>query len=127
MEFITADDSFAYVYCPYAMSPQVMVVYQYDLRAGVYLPNCPAFANQYTPLITQNEQKAVQLSRADSIDGWDQARRCAVLPQVLDYPYSGQTDAAWKALAQYYPFDDRIQFQEETWKTVSLSPYYRQP
>jgi hypothetical protein len=126
MEYDTCDDSFAYTYCPFVASPAVRVVYAYDSSKGVYAPATPKFANLFADQITQDTQRAQQGKPGD--DGeFDNTNKCSVLPVVLDYLYSGQTDQAWTALSQYYTQPDAATFRADIEKTVFNSPRYVAP
>jgi hypothetical protein len=126
MEYDTCDDSFAYAYCPYVASPRVEVVYAYDATSGVYKPATPAFANLFTDQIAQDTQRAEQGKPGD--DGeFDNSNKCSVLPVVLDYLYSGQTDKAWSEFNRLYTAADAATWRADIEKTVFASPRYVAP
>lgn len=125
MEYDTCDDSFAYAYCSYAASPIVRVVYQFDPAKG-YVPASPKFASLYEESITQDMQRAEQAAPGEYGEN-DNTNKCSVLPVVLDYLYSGQTDKAWSELSRLYTFPDVDQFRSEIENTVFNSPRYAAP
>jgi len=119
-EFITCDDLFAYVYCAYAASPIVQVILQYEPGRG-YVPASPRFVHLYA------EEIAVHIRRAEGTEDlgdWDGTNKCAVLPLVLDYLYTGQADQAWAALNRLYHYPDRLLFWTEVVRSVADSPLY---
>jgi hypothetical protein len=101
----------------------VQVIYAYDPTKGVYTPATPKFANLFTDQITQDTQRA-QTGKPGDDGEFDNSNKCSVLPVVLDYLYSGQTDQAWAALAQYYTAPDAATFRADIEKTVFNSPRY---
>ncbi len=124
-EFDTCDDSFAYAYCSYAASPIVRVIYQFDPANG-YQPASPKFTSLYAETIAQDTQRAEQAQPGEYGEN-DNTNKCSVLPIVLDYLYSGQTDKAWSELSRLYTFPDVAQFRSEIENTVFNSPRYAVP
>jgi hypothetical protein len=122
LEFITCDDMFAYAYCPYAASPMVQVIMQYEPGRG-YAPASPRFAHLYAEAIAQHTQLA-QNAPAEGMGEWDQTTKCSVLPLMLDYLYSGQADLAWVALDRWYDYADALLFWAEVSHDTSHSPLY---
>jgi hypothetical protein len=122
LEFVTCDDLFAYVYCAYAFSPFVQVILQYEPERG-YVPVSPRFAHLYAEAMATHTRLAEETS-ADDTGGWDGTNKCAVLPLVLDYLYTGQADQAWSALTQFYHYPDRLLFWAEVVQAVAESPLY---
>jgi hypothetical protein len=121
-EFITCDDLFAYVYCPYASSPMVQAVLQYDPAQG-YVPVGPYFSHLYTEAIAQHTDMA-QNAVPEELGEWDQTTKCAVLPLILDYLYTGQADQAWTKLNELYHYPDVLLFWAEVVQAVSESYLY---
>lgn len=122
LEFITCDDLFAYAYCPYAASPLVQVIMQYEPGRG-YVPASPRFAHLYAEAIARHIQLA-QTATAEGMGEWDQTTKCSVLPLMLDYLYSGQADLAWAALDRWYDYADAALFWAEVSRDTSRSPLY---
>jgi hypothetical protein len=127
LEFVTRDDSFAYAYCAFAGSPAVLAILEYSPEDGKYV----AASCRYPTLYEDEIERDMGLARARGCEGsdggWDGTGKCAVLPLVLDYLYSGDSAAAWAALATYYPEADRDTFRAEIESTVNESPYYAPP
>jgi hypothetical protein len=126
LEFDTCDDSFAYTYCSYAASPVVRVIYVYDPVAGRYIPASPRFASLYTETIAADTQAAQAATPGDRGE-WDGTAKCSVLPVVLDYLYSGQTDKAWSEFNRLYPYPDAATWRTEIETIVFASPRYAAP
>jgi len=122
MEFITCDDRFAYQYCCFAGSPAVKVIMKYVAGEG-YLPASTSFRRFYTEDIANHTAAAEKAVPGDFCE-WDETTKCAVLPVVLDYLYSGQPDLAWSELVRLYSYSDREQFKQEILQTVGASPLY---
>jgi hypothetical protein len=122
-EFLTADDLFAYKYCPYAGSPFVRVIMAYDSSRDQYLPASPRFANQYAGDIQEHAAWAQQAQPGDHGEQ-DNTTKCAVLPLVLDYLYSGQQDKAHSELQRIYPYPDVESFWNEVLTAVQGSPLF---
>jgi hypothetical protein len=122
LEFITCDDLFAYAYCPYAASPLVQVIMQYEPGRG-YVPASPRFAHRYAEAIAQHTQLA-QTATAEGMGEWDQTTKCSVLPLMLDYLYSGQADLAWTEFDRLYHYPDALLFWAEVAQAVSESSLY---
>lgn len=123
LEFVTCDDAFAYAYCPYCASPTVRAILRYEPGRG-YVPAGPRFAHLYIEEIARDRALAEKTTPGE-MGEWDQTTKCAVLPLVLDYLYSGEPETAWQVLERYYPFPDRAAFREEIERTVKRSPLYR--
>lgn len=119
-EFLTCDDAFAYHYCCYAGSPMVRVILCYGREIG-YVPASPRFASLYKPDIVAHTELAQQATDATMCE-WDETSKCAVLPLILDYLYSGRMDQAWEALERYYSFPDADTFRTEIEAVVLSSP-----
>lgn len=126
LEFDTCDDSFAYTYCPYAASPIVRVIFQYDPAQGLYLPASPRFASLYADLIAEHTKFAEE-TQPGELGEWDGSNKCSVLPAVLDYLYSGQTDQAWAEFSRLYTAPDADTFRAEIEKVIEGSGRYVRP
>jgi len=126
MEFDTCDDSFAYTYCSYAASPIVRAIFQYDSAQGLYLSASPRFADLYADAIAEHTKFAEQ-TRPGELGEWDGSNKCAVLPVVLDYLYSGQTDKAWAEFTRLYTAPDAATFRAEIEKVIEGSGRYVRP
>ena len=124
-EIVTCDDAFAYRYCAYAYSPAVRVILKYEAEVG-YVPASPKFAYLYADDIDEHTQWAKRATRGDPINGWYNTSKCAVLPLVLDYLYSGRIEEAWQALYRYYTFPDIEEFRTDIQRVVHRSPYFVQ-
>ncbi len=118
-EFVTCDDSFAYVYCSYAASPAVKVIMVYEPGTG-YVPASSRYPAQYEAAIAQHTQEAAEAAPGDRGE-WDGTNKCSVLPLMLDYLYTGRSEEAWQALEANYPHDDRLVFWAEVIQTVEAS------
>jgi hypothetical protein len=121
-EFITCDDLFAYVYCPYAASPMVQVILRYEPGRG-YVPASPHFAQLYAEVIVQHTGLA-EGATAEGMGEWDQTTKCGVLPLVLDYLYTGRADRAWEEFSRLYAYPDALLFWAEIVRAVSESSLY---
>jgi len=121
-EFVTCDDLFAYVYCPYASSPAVQVILQYDPGRG-YVPASPRFAYLYAEVVATHTE-AAEAAQPGELGEWDGTAKCAVLPLMLDYLYMGQADQAWDAFSRLYDYPDRSLFWAEVVQAVTDSPLY---
>ncbi len=122
LEFETCDDVFAYVYCPYAMSPSVRAVLRYQPGQG-YGPASPQFAALYVQDIAEHTALA-QAAQPEEMGEWDGTTKCSVLPLVLDYLYSGQPGLAWDTLVQYYAYPDRALLWAEVLRAAAWSSLY---
>jgi len=122
LEFITCDDLFAYEYCCFAGSPAVKVVLQYEPGRG-YVPASPRFPQLYADDIAR-DLKTAEKATPGGMCEWDNDTKCAVLPLILDYLYSGQTDKAWAALDRFYTYPDATVFRAEIEQAVSNSPLF---
>lgn len=122
-EFITYDDIFAYQYCPYAASPFVKSILVYDSIAELYLPASPQFPEEYTADILRDTEIA-ETVEVGEYGEWDETTKCAVLPLVLDYIYSGDLETANTELQRVYPFDDANAFWDEIMLQIQDSPLY---
>jgi len=126
-EFLTCDDTFAYRYCPYAGSPAVEVVLRYD-GDGRYVPASAKFPASYEGEIAAHTALAEAAARGEAEDwGWDGTPKCAVLPLVLDYLYSGRTVEAWAALDRYYLCPDKAAFRADILAALKGSPLFAWP
>jgi hypothetical protein len=126
-EFLTCDDTFAYRYCPYAGSPAVEVVLRYD-GDGRYVPASSEFPGFYDQAIARHTALAEAAARGEGEDwDWDGTAKCAVLPLVLDYLYSGRTMEAWAALDRYYLYPDKATFRAEILAALKGSPLFAWP
>jgi len=136
-EFVTCDDLFAYVYCPYAASPLVQAILQYEPGRG-YVPASPRFEYLYSDVIPRHTRMA-EAARPEEMGEWDRTTKCGVLPLMLDYLYIGRAERAWAEFNRLYDYPDRLLFWAEVvqaigesslytpagpWPTVPLPPYY---
>jgi len=121
-EHITCDDLFAYVYCSYAGSPAAQVVLQYDPGRG-YVPASPRFADLYDEPIVRHREQA-ETAQPGEMGEWDGTTKCAVLPIVLDYLYSGQDEKAWTEFNRLYDYPDALLFWAEIAQAVADSSLY---
>jgi hypothetical protein len=122
-EFETADDLFAYLYCPYAGSPSVRIIMAYDPQEDLYVPASPRFTDLYAPMISEHLDLA-EAGQPGELGEWDNTTKCSVLPLVLDYLYSGQKDKAYAELHRLYLYPDVEDFWKEVYQRVGESPLY---
>ena len=122
LEFVTCDDLFAYAYCPYASSPMVQVIQQYEPGQG-YVPASPRFAPLYAEM-TAGHVELAERTAAGELGEWDGTTKCAVLPVMLDYLYTGQADRAWAEFSRLYTYPDALLFWAEVVQGVSESALY---
>jgi hypothetical protein len=122
LEFVTCDDLFAYSYCPYASSPAVQVILQYEADQG-YVPTSPRFAHLYAEAVALHTRMAEGAS-AGELGEWDGTTKCALLPLMLDYLYTGQGDQAWAELDRLYTYPDKLLFWAEVVQAVNSSLLY---
>lgn len=125
LEYITCDDRFAYAHCPFAASPTVTAVLAYDSVLG-FVAASSRFPSVYTDPIAAHTTLAEQ-AVPGGLGEWDVTTKCAVLPLVLDYLYSGQTERAWSELERLYLFPDADTFRKEIEETIRASPLYAAP
>ncbi|MBT3322758.1 MAG: hypothetical protein HN392_10790 [Anaerolineae bacterium] len=125
-EFITADDTFAYQYCPFVSSPFVKVIMAYSPEEQKFIPASPNFTEEYAQDITDDTYNAERVSRANISENgeWDETIKCSVLPLMLDYIYIGEIEAARTELERLYNFDDTDRFWNEIMLSVQNSPLY---
>lgn len=122
-EFETADDLFAYLYCPYAGSPSVRVIMEYDPQKDLYVPTSPRFTDSYAPMIAEHVYRA-EAGQPGGLGEWDNTTKCSILPLVLDYLYTGQKDKAYAELYRLYLYPDVEDFWKEIYQRVGESPLY---
>jgi hypothetical protein len=125
LEFDTCDDIFAYTYCPYAASPLVRTILQYETGRG-YVPASHRFSAFYADDVARYTQLAERAAPGEYGE-WDETTKCAVLPVVLAHLYSGNADRAWAELARLYAFPDRDAFKAEIEATVRQSALFAAP
>ncbi len=118
LEFITCDDTFAYVYCSFAGSPLVKVILAYQPGQG-YLPASSRFAHLYADDIIRHTEQA----KKTSVESYE-SPECQVLPLVLDYLYTGQPEKAWSELDRLYTGPDVEAFGAEIEQAVTQSPLF---
>ncbi len=123
LEFVTADDLFAYQYCSYADSPFVKVILQYDPLKAEYIPASPLFSDEYAENILRNTEIA-ETSQPGDYGEWDNSSKCSVLPLLLDYIYMGDLETAQSELARFYPYPDAQGFWNEIMLFIQDSPLY---
>lgn len=122
-EFLTADDIFAYAYCPYVASPAPQVILSYDGAVGFYVPVNQFYPERYAEAIAQSTAYA-ETAPDGEMGEFDGTNKCAVLPVVLNYLYSGQYDMAWAEFYRLYRGGDADAFRAEIEATVNSSCYY---
>jgi hypothetical protein len=121
-EFVTCDDLFAYTYCSYAASPAVMVILRYEPGLG-YVPVSPDFVDLYADSLATHLRMAEQ-AQPGELGEWDETTKCAVLPLMLDYLYTGQGALAWDTFNRLYGYPDRLVFWAEVAQGIAASPLY---
>ncbi len=124
-EYVTCDDAFAYKYCPYVSSPVARVIFKY-IPGQSYTPVNPQYSSQYDADIGRHLNMAED-AQPGGLAEWDGTSKCAVLPLVLDYLYSGRTAEAWETLYRYYPYPDVEDFRAEIEQTIAVSGLYVAP
>ncbi|MBT3314003.1 MAG: VCBS repeat-containing protein [Anaerolineae bacterium] len=114
-EFITADDIFAYQYCPFVSSPFVKVIMSYDAEKESYLPNSPNFPQEYAEDILRDTKNAERVSKAETYENgeWDETSKCSILHLSLDYIYLGDLATARSELERLYIYNDIDDFWNE--------------
>lgn len=122
-EFITCDDSFAYVFCPYAGSPLVPVVLGYDEGSQSYLPANIQFADVYDEYIESGVLRARSVQSGE-MGEWDGSTKCGVLPAVLGLLYSGQAGQSWGVLEATYEDPDIALYWMEVVRIARMSPLF---
>jgi hypothetical protein len=78
------------------------------------------FPEQYEPDIARDTDLAMATPGISAI-GFDGTPKCAVLPLVLDYIYSGRLQDGLAALYQYYQYPDVDTFAAEILATSASS------
>jgi hypothetical protein len=121
-EYATCDDLLAYAYCPYAGSPMVLVIMEYDPQEG-YVPASPRFADLYADAIEHHLAQATEAEPGE-LGEWDDTTKCGILPVVLDYLYAGQRDQAWATFSAVYTYPDATLLWAEVVQAVETSPLY---
>jgi len=110
---------------PYWVGRSVPAILAYDANLG-YRPASFLFPEYYSELLVRAEQGAAGAVPDQGGEG-DGTTKCGVLPLVVLYLYLGDEDAAWAALAEYYPYPDRAEFQAYLVAAINRSPYYAPP
>ena len=123
LEFITADDIFAYQYCAYAASPFAKVILQYDSASEEYLPASPRFPEEFQENIERNLTLA-ESTEPGELGEWDETSKCSVLPLMLDYIYLGDFETAQSELTRLYPYPDAQDFWDEVMLYIQDSTLY---
>ena len=125
-EYITADDIFAYQYCPFASSPFVKVIMTYNTEKENYIPDSPNFPEEYAEDILRDTKNAERVSKAETYENgeWDETSKCSILPLSLDYIYLGELDIARSELERLYIYNDIDAFWNEVMLTVQGSELY---
>ena len=121
-EFITYDDSYDSS-CGYPGAVSAKVIYEYD--GDEYRPASPKYAKSYQADIDKHLEWAQAAKPANG--DYDGTTKCSVLPLVLDYLYSGQTDQGWKVLHEYYTYPDVDEIEAWLKGKMEESPYYVAP
>jgi hypothetical protein len=121
-ELITCDDLFAYTFCSFAGSPATQVVLQYDPGRG-YVPASPRFAELYDEAIARHIETA-ENAQPGEMGEWDATNKCAILPLVLDYLYSGREEEARSQFDGLYDYPDALLFWAEIMRGVADSSLY---
>ena len=121
-EFVTFDDSFAYMYCPYAAGVSVKSILAYIPEQILYTPASPRFASSYTEDIAEHEQRAIAIP--GELGEWDGSNVCAILPLALDYLYTGQAERARNEFDSRYIGPDSNATWNEVLQVVQSSPLY---
>ena len=125
-EFVTADDVFAYQYCPYISSPMVKVILAYDSKEGRFLPASPNFPEEYADAILSDTKSAERVAKAETFenDEWDETSKCSILPVALNHIYLGDLETARSELDRLYIYDDIDRFWNEVMLMIQDSPLY---
>jgi hypothetical protein len=121
-EYATCDDRLAYAYCPYAGSPMVLVILEYDPARG-YVPASPRFSAFYVEVIERHLEQA-EYAEPGELGEWDASNKCSILPVVLDFLYSGQDSMAWDTFSRLYTYPDALLFWAEIRQAIAESPLY---
>ena len=121
-EFVTYDDSFAYMYCPYAAGVGVKSILAYNPGQDWYIPANPRFSSEYSEDIATHEQRAT--AAPGEMGEWDGTNICAILPIVLDYFYMGQPTIARSEFDNRYSGNDGDIKWNEVVQVVQSSPLY---
>jgi hypothetical protein len=100
----------------------VQVIMRYEPNRG-YVPASPRFVSLYTEIIAGHAELAERTAAGD-LGEWDGTTKCAVLPVVLDYLYTGQADLAWAEFSRLYTHPDALLFWAEVVQGVSESTLY---
>jgi hypothetical protein len=126
-EFLTCDDTFAYAFCAFAISPMPGVILSYDAPMG-YRPATARYSDRYQEAIARDKERAqATLADQELLELYPEEARCAVLAVVLDYLYTCQPDQAWLELKRLYPYDDVRKFRSQIEELLDSSPLYGCP
>jgi hypothetical protein len=124
-EIVTCDDSFAYVYCPYASSYAQPVILKYDPSWITYFPATAELIGLMSDFHFRVDESTAQNAVDGAFGEWDGTTKCQMLPAVLGYLYTDQPDLAWQTLDTYYTAPDIADFRAQIEGTLAISPLYR--
>jgi hypothetical protein len=127
VEFRTCDHTFVYYNsrCSYASSPFVNAIFQYQPQKGYQISNLD-FLEIYSEAISIHTKRIqdFQTNPTWSKETLREEIQCNILPLVLDYLYSGQSDKAWQVLDEHYQFEDVNDFRQDIEKRIHESPFF---
>jgi FG-GAP repeat protein len=122
-EFITCDDRWAYTYCSFADSPMPRVIYSYDARRGLYVPDTPRFASRYRDeLAAALDDAQTWMSQNGGKD--PELDKCHLLRPALGLMYGGHFYDGLVLIRGLYRAADREEFERETVEKVRSSPLW---
>jgi len=96
----------------------------YQLKEERILSTSPGFMALYAGDIAQHTRQDEAAMPGD-FGEWDNTTKCAVLPIVLDYLFTGQSEKARSELLCLYPYPDVNDFWTTILETVQVSPLYQ--
>jgi hypothetical protein len=117
-QLMSADMSFAYVFCSFAETPAPPVVLALE-PSGVRVANLD-FPEVYERELVWALERVLLLPE----DAGTDARACALAQLVLTLLYGGRAELAEAALERLFVGDDAQGFRDELWAIAEASPWF---
>jgi len=120
-EFRTCDDTVAYAFCSFALSPMPTVVFAYDKARGAYALATPRYVK--APIQLQ-ESIAAARKAMEQNPGDASVARCTALGPSLSLIYAGRVGEGRALLRRLYTRPDARQLERKTMELVRKSPLW---
>lgn len=124
-EYFTCDDTFVYLFCPYATSPVSPAILRYEPGEG-YVPAGYLFPGYFEQAIAQGREIAREHGPGEMAE-WDGTEKCSALLAILPLLHAGRITEACQALREYYSGADREAFWGEILDDLAGDPYFPDP